>query len=365
MRKKATQKTPFDYVLFTLCMAVTILGIAMIFSAAGFSAAVKQTIAMVVGAGCMYFVLAVPNRFYHRFWWVFFLINLILLGLTLYMGIGREETGGQSWLVLGPVRFQPGELVKMGFIISFAAHVDTVKENINRFSVILILLLHAGVIIGLILAQPDAGTALVFLFITISMMYAAGLHYTWLIAGGLVSLGAFPFVWMNLQTYQKERIFTFLQPERDPLGYGYQVIQSKTAISGGGLYGHGYLHGVLTQSDALPAKHTDFLFAVLGEELGFWGCMLIMILLLTIILRVFLTAKVSKTSFGTIVCAGIGAMLLFHTFENIGMCMGLMPVTGIPLPFFSYGGTALVTVFIGIGLVMNARYRTSAESRRK
>lgn len=365
MKTKEKEKTPFDYLLFILCMAVTILGIAMIFSAAGFSCAIRQAIAMGIGAVCMYVVLCIPNEFYHKFWWIFFMINLALLILTLYIGIGREETGGQSWLVLGPVRFQPGELVKMGFIISFAAHVDTVKENINRFSVILVLLLHAGVIIGLILAQPDAGTALVFSFITITMMYAAGLHFTWLIAGGLVSLGALPFLWINLQPYQKERILTFFNPERDPMGYGYQVIQSKTAISSGGFYGHGYLKGVLTQSDALPAKHTDFLFAVLGEELGFWGCMLIMILLLSIILRVFLTAKVSKTSFGTIVCTGIGAMLLFHAYENIGMCMGLMPVTGIPLPFFSYGGTALITVFIGIGLVMNARYRTQEVSRRK
>ncbi len=365
MRKKETAKTPFDYLLFTLCMAVTTLGIAMIFSAVGFPSAIRQTVAMVIGAGCMYLVLCIPNRFYHRFWWVFFLMNLVLLGLTLTMGIGREETGGQSWLVLGPVRFQPGELVKIGFIISFAAHVDTVKEKINRFSVILILLAHAGVLIGLILAQPDAGTALVFLFITIAMMYAAGLHYSWLIAGGLVTLGALPFLWLKLKPYQKERILTFFNPERDPQGYGYQVIQSKAAISGGGIYGHGYLQGVLTQSDALPAKHTDFLFAVLGEELGFWGCMLIMGLLFAIILRVFFTANASKTSFGTIVCTGIGAMLLFHAFENMGMCMGLMPVTGIPLPFFSYGGTALITVFIGIGLVMNARYRTTTESRRK
>lgn len=356
MRKQ--EKTPFDYFLFTLCMAVTILGIAMIFSATDLSTALRQGIAMVVGVGCLYPVLCIPNRFYHRFWWLFFVLNIILLGLTLYMGIGREETGGQSWLVVGPLRFQPGELVKIGFIISFAAHLDTVKENINRFSVILCLLAHAGVMIGMILAQPDAGTAFVFLFIALSMMVAAGLRFRWLIAGGLVSLGALPFLWMGMKDYQKERILTFLNPERDPSGYGYQVLQSKTAISGGGLYGHGYLQGVLTQKDALPAKHTDFLFAVLGEELGFWGCLLILGLLLAIILRVFFTAKASNTSFGTIVCAGIGAMLLFHTFENVGMCMGLMPVTGIPLPFFSYGGTALVTVFIGIGLVMNARYRT-------
>lgn len=357
-RKQKKTIVPFDRLLFTLCMAVTILGIAMIFSAAGSSAACKQAVAMVVGAGCMYLVLAIPNRFYHRFWWLFLVFNFILLGLTLYAGIGREETGGQSWMILGPIRFQPGEPVKMGFILSFAAHLDSVKERINRFSVILTLLLHSGVIIGLILAQPDAGTAFVFLFITVSMMYAAGLHYGWIIAGGLTAVASLPFLWFRMQPYQQERILTFFNPERDPYGYGYQVIQSKQAIAGGGVFGCGYLHGVLTQSNALPAKHTDFLFAVLGEELGFVGCLLIVGLLCAIILRIFLTAKNAKTSFGRIVCTGIGSMLLFHSFENMGMCMGLMPVTGIPLPFFSYGGTALVTVFIGIGLVMNARYRT-------
>lgn len=357
-RKKDAEKTPFDYFLFTLVLALTIFGIAMIFSAGGLSFALRQGAAMIIGVGCIYLVLCIPNRFYHQFWWVFFVMNLILLGLTLYMGIGREETGGQSWLVLGPVRFQPGEIVKIGFIIAFAAHLDRVRAHINRFSVLLCLALHAGVIIGLVAAQPDMGTALVFFFIALFMMYAAGLSYGWLIAGGAALCAALPMIWIKMQTYQKERILTFFHPERDPLGAGYQVIQSKTAISSGGLFGHGYLHGVLTQSDALPAKHTDFLFAVLGEELGFLGCLVIIVLLLAVILRCFMTAKSAGTSFGSIVCTGVGAMLLFHSFENIGMCIGLTPVTGIPLPFFSYGGTALITVLIGIGLVMNARYKT-------
>ncbi|MDY4977007.1 MAG: rod shape-determining protein RodA [Clostridia bacterium] len=357
-RKKGAEKTSFDLLLLVLVLAVTILGIAMILSAGGVSFAVRQGAAMVVGIGCMYLILCIPNSFYHRFWWIFFMLNLLLLGLTLFMGIGREETGGQSWLVLGPVRFQPGEIVKIGFIIAFAAHLDQVKSNINRFPVLLCLLLHAGCIIGLIAAQPDMGTALVFLFIALAMLYVAGLSYGWLILGGGLACASLPVLWMMLKPYQQERILTFFDPERDPFGAGYQVIQSKAAIANGGRIGQGYLHGALTHSDALPAKHTDFLFAVLGEELGFLGCLLVICLLTTIILRCFQTAKASNTSFGTIVCTGIGAMLLFHSFENIGMCIGLMPVTGIPLPFFSYGGTALVTALMGIGMVMNARYKT-------
>ena len=357
-RKKSAKETPFDLLLFVLVLALSILGIFMIVSAGGISLALRQSLAMITGVVSIYVIMCIPNEFYHRFWWIFFALNLILLGLTLYMGVGREETGGQSWLALGPVQFQPGEIVKIGFIIAFAAHLDQVKTKINQISVLLCLLLHAGCIIGLIAAQPDMGTALVFFFIALSMMYVAGLSYGWLLLGGGLACAAFPVIWTKLQPYQQERILTFFDPKRDPLGAGYQVIQSKAAIENGGLTGQGYLHGVITHTNALPAKHTDFLFAVLGEELGFLGCLLVICLLLAIILRCFQAAKTAKTSFGTIVCTGVGAMLLFHSIENIGMCIGLTPVTGIPLPFFSYGGTALFTAFIGIGLVMNARYKT-------
>lgn len=365
MKQMKKTETSFDYLLFVLILAVSLLGIAMIASAGGLSMAARQGIAMIIGAGAMYCMMRIPEPVYRKCWWVFSLINLTLLGLTLFFGIGREETGGQSWLVMGPIRFQPAELVKIGFIIAYAAHIDRVHDRINHPAVLLGLALHAGVILALILAQPDAGTALVFFLIALVMLFIAGLSWGW-ICGGLIAAGAAaPFLWSHLRSYQQERILTFFDPDRDPFGAGFQVLQSKAAIAGGGMTGQGYLHGSLTHSDAIPAKATDFIFSVLGEELGTAGCLVIMALLFCIILRCFLAGTKATSPFGAVLCAGVGAMFFIHTAENIGMCIGLTPVTGIPLPFFSYGGTALVTSIMGIGIVMSRSRNSTAPLRKE
>jgi len=219
-------------------------------------------------------------------------------------------------------------------------------------------MLHFAIIIGLIMLQPDFGTAMVFLAIFAGMLFVAKLNYKYILAALASALVAAPFLWFFfLGEYQKDRIRVFLNPELDPLRSGYQVIQSKLAVGSGQIWGKGLLNGVQTQHGYLPAKHTDFIFAVAGEELGFVGAVLIIGLIVFIICRCFYIAFNAKNSLGGFIATGIGMMLLAQSFENICMTIGLMPVTGITLPFLSYGGSSLVTTFLAVGIVLNIKIR--------
>ena len=285
-----------------------------------------------------------------------YIFNVLLLTLVLFIGKG-DEVGTRGWIRLGFVGIQPSEIVKIGFIITFAKHVS-VTEDINSPKSLLLLLLHAAIIIFLVLLQPDYGTATVFIIIMFAMLFIARISVKY-IAG---AFGAFallsPVLWFFiLKDYQKKRFFAFLKPEADPLGSGYHVTQSKIAIGSGGTIGTGLFKGVQTQLGYLPEKQTDFIFAVIGEEMGLWGTILILLLLLCIILKCFYIAQSSSDFFGELICVGVGTMFLFHTFENIGMCIGLAPVTGIPLPFISYGGSNMLASLLAIALVLNVRAR--------
>ena len=281
--------------------------------------------------------------------------------LLLVLVIGKSgDWGAQSWIRIGPVGIQPSEFAKIGFIITFSYHLDRVKDKINSLKTVLGLIAHIAVPIVLIMLQPDMGSCMVFVFIFAVMLFVAGLSYKIIIpmlGAGIVSL---PIIYMFfLSEYQKHRILVFLNPQMDPLGSGYNVIQSKIAVGSGGFFGKGYLLGTQNQLGFLPTKHTDFIFSVIAEELGFVGALLVIILLFGIIIRTIKIAKSSSTTLGKFMCTGVSAMLIFHTIENIGMCIGLMPVTGIPLPFFSYGGSSLITNCIAIGLIMSVSYHTN------
>ena len=262
--------------------------------------------------------------------------------------------GAQSWIRLGPIGIQPSEIAKIGFILTFSYHLSKVTDTINKPKTLLLLLLHLAIPAFLIMLQPDLGSTMVFMFIFIVMLFTAGLSVKYIIsaiAAGVVSL---PLIYMFLLSdYQKHRILVFLNPELDKLGSGYNVIQSKIAVGSGGFFGKGYLNGTQNQLGFLPTKHTDFIFSVISEELGFIGAALVVIFLSVIIWRCIKTAMNSKTLFGRYIAIGVSAMFIFHSVENIGMCIGLTPVTGIPLPFFSYGGTSLLTNLVAVGLVLS------------
>lgn len=319
---------------------------------------IVQGAAAFIGIALIIISLRFDYEYFGRFALYILILSVLLLVAVLFIGQGGDEVGTKGWIRYGSIGIQPSEIAKIGFIISFAKHIDTVSEKINKPSVLLGLLAHGAVVTGLVLLQPDYGTAMVFIIIMVSMLFLANISPKYILIALLALAVIVPLVWsFGLQDFQRNRFFAFLSPESDPLGSGYHVSQSKIAIGAGGVLGSGLFNGVQTQLGYLPEKQTDFVFAVIGEEMGFWGTTLVLLLLVCITAKCFSAAKHSRDLFGTMLCAGVGAMFFFHVFENIFMCIGLAPVTGIPLPFVSYGGSNLLTSLIGIGLVMNVRAR--------
>ena len=289
-----------------------------------------------------------------------FLYPLGILLLVATLVLGTERMGNKNWIILGPVSIQPSEFVKLIFIITFATHIQKVQHQINRPKAWIPLMLHFGVLLGLVLLQGDLGTALVYIFIMIVMLMAAGLHWLYFAVGGAALLVGAPFIFEYLlKDYQQLRILAVYDPEVDPLGYGYHTMQSKITLGSGGVSGSGLFQGVQTQYGILPEKQTDFIFSVAGEELGFFGVAIIIVLLVALIIRIVYIARNATDDFGSYVAIGVAAMFFFQAAENIGMCIGLLPVIGITLPLFSYGGSSILTCMLAIGLVM------SVNSKRK
>lgn len=314
-----------------------------------------QIIAFILGMIGVLLILLIDYKTFGDNYILIYVTNVFLLVLVLIIGFSTKGTKG--WIDLGPVNMQPSELVKIGYILTFAKYLEKKKDNLNRLIDVLPAMLHLGLIVGLILLQPDTGTALVFIFISIFMLFAAGMNYK-IIAGAFgIFLVSLPVMWKLLKPFQKNRILVFLNPELDPMGAGYHVIQSETAIGSGQFLGKGLFKGTHNNLEFIPERHTDFIFSVIGEELGLVGALILLILFMWLLLRCIHIAKVSKDDYGMLICVGIIAMFIFHILENIGMTIGLMPVTGIPLPFISYGGSSLLTNMAAVGLVLNVGMR--------
>lgn len=352
----------FDHIQILIPLCLSIIGLGVIYSATRSYETAKfvivQGAALAIGLVLLYFIVLLDYEYISAFWKYLFAGNVALLILVLLIGIGSEETGTTGWISLGPISLQPAELIKVSFIITLACHIDSVKDEINYIGNVIALLLHLAIPVTLILMQPDFGTAVVFIFIFLVMMYTAGIARGYILGAAGTAVVAAPLIYFFvLSEFQKNRILNFLFPESDPTGSGYQVIQSKIAVGSGQVSGKGFLQGVQTQLGYLPEKHTDFIFAVIGEELGLIGCVFILFMLMLLITRCFYIATQAKNTTGMLICSGVGAMLLFHTLENIGMSIGLMPVTGIPLPFLSYGGTSLLTYWLAIALTVSVSIR--------
>lgn len=352
-----------DKLLLLLICAASVFGIIIIASTTTVYETNKfvivQTGAFILGLIAMFGVMIPDYNSFSPFSKYFYAASVGLLLLVLVIGVGADEAGAQSWIRFAGIGIQPSEFVKILFIITFSCHLSSVEDYVNSPFPLIGLLSHAGLLIGLILLQPDYGTAMVYIFMTVCMLFAAKISYKYIIGAICAFIPIGTLMWFFvLKPYQKNRFLDFLHPERDITGSGYQVIQSKVAIGSGGFAGKGMLHGTLTQSGTLPASHTDFIFSATGEEFGFVGVALVIVLLFAIIFKCFYTARRSRTNTGSYMCVGVAAMLLFHVYENIAMCMGLMPVTGIPLPFFSYGGSSMLSTLIAMGLVMNVAARS-------
>ncbi len=361
-----------DYMIPLAALVLIVIGMLLIASATHVEGSSiwtntflqKQLIALLVGSIGAVAVVLFDYRLLRDYAVLIYVGNLLLLGLVLL--IGEEVQGGQSWIDFGPISFQPSELAKLAVIITLADLLAKRKYNIKYIFGLIVPGLYLTLPFGLILLQNDLGTALVLIAIFLGMIYVAGANPK-LLVGGMIVVVAVVAIWiaaylyldapMPLKEYQLERILVLVNPNLDPQGAGYNVRQSKVAIGSGGLRGKGLFAGTQNQLNFLPARHTDFIFSVLGEELGFWGAGLVLISYFILLWRAIMIAEQAKDQFAQLVVAGIIAMFLFHVFENIGMAMGIMPVTGIPLPFISYGGSSLVTNLLAIGLILNVNMR--------
>ena len=357
MNKRGLFSDTVDHGLLIYVIITSLLGIVAVNSAAAniaghYRFVIVQSAAFLLGMGAMVALTFFNYMYLYKLRFVFFGVAVALL--TAVLIVGRVRGGTQGWIAIGPVNLQPAEIAKLCFIITLSCHLSKVRDRINRPLTLLLLLAHLGIYTGLILMQPDFGTAMVFVVIFCAGLFFAGisLKYVFGAAGAIVV--ASPVIWLLLQPHQRNRLLSFLNPESDPTGTGYHVLQSKLAIGSGQILGRGYLSGPQTQYGYLPERQTDFIFSSIGEEFGFLGCAIIAALLFLIIYRCFKDALDSEHEpFGMFICVGVGTMMFFHSFENIGMCLGIMPITGIPLPFVSYGGSSMLTCCASIGLVQS------------
>lgn len=302
--------------------------------------------------GCVLAIIVAwfDYRIYGRLSMFIYVISILLLMVVLIFG---EEQYGQKRLEIGTFEVQPSEVTKLGLIIVLAWDLSKKEKGIQRLGELIIVLVKVMIPLVLILLQPDLGTALVYIFITAIMLIASetkGLFLGLLTAAGVIAV--IPLWLFFFEDAQKTRILTFLQPSLDPLGSGYSVLHSKTAIGSGQIIGKGFFNkSALSQLNYIPVQESDFIFAVTGETVGFWWSSVVVLLFAALIIRMIVLASRTSDKFGSYLIMGVAAMMFFHIFENIGMSIGIMPVTGIPLPFFSYGGSSMITNLIGIGVV--------------
>lgn len=367
-----------DMVLLALCLAATGYGLVLIASATNFRPdtsgyILRQGIAAVLGVMLYFLFSAVDLEHFAEKWWLYLLFNLGFIALLVPFGV--ERNGNRAWLSFSwlPMDIQPAEIVKLTFTVLLAKQMAWFQENrrMRGLGSLVWPAAHTGLMfVWIFVISSDVGSGLVYLVIFAGMAFAAGLAWYWFAAGfGLMGAGITALVLLDkVPNYMMERFRVLFDHSYDPLGVGWQQNRSLMAIGSGGLFGQGLFNGVQTQSpvkENLPERQTDFIFAVCGEELGMVGCLLIILLEFLLVYRCFQTARVSKSAMGSLICVGFASMLIFQTVENIGMCLFVMPVIGLTLPFFSYGGSSIVTLFAAMGIVSGVRGRSLPDWLRK
>jgi rod shape determining protein RodA len=353
----------FDWGLLGVTLLLALFGFLTLYSATATVSNgsqqmiyVKQIIWFCGGFVVMVMAFMINYKLLDRWADIIYIFCVILLLSVLIFG--KFVAGSRRWLVFGPLSIQPSELAKVTIIIVLAKYYSNVASPKGlQFRELLKPLVYTGIPFLLIVKQPDLGTAMLLAFIALSMTVFVKIEkktYYWLLGSAMVCA---PLVWFILKDYQKKRILTFFNPDRDPLGAGYHIIQSKIAIGSGMITGKGYLEGTQNALSFLPEQHTDFIFSVLAEEWGFLGTTVLLFLFFMLIFLGLKIAHGSKDPFGTMLAFGITSMIFFHVFINIGMVMGLMPVVGVPLPLISYGGSSMMTIMVSIGLLISISIR--------
>lgn len=351
-RDRIAQRLHMDFVLLFLLLAIAIFGMVVLYSASGSSelAMQKQGSFFAVAFCAMFVIAQVPVDFMRRMAPWLYGVGVVLLMLVLVIGIGAK--GAQRWLGVGGIRFQPSEIMKLAMPITIAAFLSR-QYLPPRFLHIVITLMLIAVPTALIIKQPDLGTAILVLVSGMVVLFYAGLQW-WYIALALAGFGAslWPVWHYMMHDYQQKRILMLLNPESDPLGAGWNIIQSKTAIGSGGLHGKGWLEGTQSRLDFLPEGHTDFIIAVMSEEFGLLGVILLIFAYILVIARGMHIAINAQDNFGRLLAASISTTFFVYVFVNMGMVAGMLPVVGVPLPFISQGGTAIVALMSGFGILM-------------
>ena len=350
----------FDPLMFFCMIALTGLGILMIYSATFQTASAnlywKQLQFFILA---MIIFLILINIDYHvltDFSLGFYIFAIALLVAVLFFG--KRLNGAKSWFALGYFNFQPSEIAKLASIVLLARYLSEESRTYLIFKDFLMAGLIMGIPMFLIILQPDMGTTITFLPPLILLMFLAGMRYKLIFLAIVSGVATLPLFWLFLKPYQKARILTFIDPTIDPLGSGYQIIQSKIAVGSGRIFGKG-LFSKATQAylDYIPEKHTDFIFSVLAEDFGLIGVAAVLALYFIMMTRLLSTAKQARDRVGTFIVMGISSVFFFHFVVNIGMIVGLMPITGLPLPLMSYGGSSLLSTIVSLAIVMNIRMR--------
>lgn len=316
-----------------------------------------QGAAILIGFGAFVLMSLIDLEGLRNRWKNFVIVN-ICLQLLLFTPLGMEVNGQRAWLNLGVTSLQPGELGKLIFIFTMAAHISEVGEYISELRGLAVIALHTLIMMAaVVVSSGDSGMAIQYFMIAVIMLFAAGLSLKWIALGAGVAVASVPVLWnFVLKKYQITRILVLFDPSIDPQA-ALQTTYGKIAIGSGQFTGQGWTNGTMTQMQYVPENQTDYIFSVAGEELGFLGCLLIIILLMALIIRLFYVAYRASTPFSALIAVGVGGMLLFQTFMNIFMNVGLLPVMGLTLPFFSYGGTSIVTMFAALGIAAGVRMR--------
>ena len=347
----------FDYVLVSSIFILGIISMFAMYSTDGGEFKYhtnSHILRFCVFFGLFFFISLIKIRFWHsQSYLIYSLFFLLLLGVKYF---GLTSSGSKRWLDLYVMNLQPSELMKIGLILFLAKYYHRISiENINqiKFLFLPILVLVAPVI--LVATQPDLGTSILIAAGGVTVAWLAGVRIKFFAYSGLIFLAVLPIAISFLKPYQKSRILTFLNPERDPLGAGYQIIQSKIAIGSGGLFGKGFLQGSQSYLDYLPEKHTDFIFTLFSEEFGFFGSLFILFLYALIVWRIVKIGNLTRSNFGKLYCYSFATAFFLYVVVNMMMVLGLLPIVGSPLPIMSYGGSSMMAIMFGLGIVMSCK----------
>ena len=347
----------FDYILFLLILFIGTISVFAMYSSDGgeFSYHTKNhLLRFSIFFVMMVFISFINIKTWHSLGYLFYIIVLGLLFWASFYGITVQ--GSQRWINLYFINLQPSELMKVAIIICFAKYYHRMQlENVNKFKNIIIPLLVLLIPISLVVSQPDLGTSILIALSGIIVLWLAGVNIKYFFYSSFVFIISAPFIISFLKPYQKLRILTFFDPDKDPLGAGYQIIQSKIAVGSGGLTGKGFLKGTQGYLEFLPEKHTDFIFTLYSEEFGFIGSLFLLLLYAVMIFRIIRIGSLSRSFFGKFFCYGFGSAIFVYITVNMAMVLGLVPIVGSPLPIMSYGGSSMLATMIGFGIVMSTK----------